>query len=53
MCDIELDYSDDRNGVLELTIGVDFMASMYGKEDVVNGYSITVTLTLDLSGLEL
>lgn len=50
---IELDYSDDCNGVLELTIGVDFMASMTKKEDIIKGYSTKVTLTLDLSGLEL
>ena len=47
----EIAYSPDCNGVIELTIGVDFMAKMNNKE--IEEYSTKITLTLDLSSLDL
>ena len=47
----EIVYPSDCNGVLTLTIGVDFMAKMNGQE--IEDYSTNVTLTIDVSSLEL
>lgn len=43
----EIAYDAESNGVMTLTIGVDFMAKMNSKD--IDEYSTTVTLTLDLS----
>ena len=47
----EIAYASDSSGVLNLTIGVDFMAKMNGKE--IDEYSTSVTLTIDISSLVL
>ncbi len=47
----EIAYPFDCNGVLTLTIGVDFMAKMNGQG--IDEYSTNVTLTIDISSLDL
>ena len=47
----EIEYPSDCNGVLTLTIGVDFMSKMNGQE--IEDYSTNVTLTIDVSSLEI
>lgn len=47
----EIAYTSDSNGVLTLTIGVDFMAKMNNQG--IEEYSTNVTLTLDVSSLNL
>ena len=49
--EFEIAYPSDCNGVLTLTIGVDFMAKMNGQE--IADYSTNVTLTLDVRSLDI